>query len=430
VYLLHIAAEIEHSLMVQYLYAAYSLGGPSVPADKRRDVLEWQDTILGIAKEEMGHLLTVQNVLRLIGGSLNVDREDFPWDVPFYPFDFALEPLTRTSLAKYVFAEAPAQWPPDVTQAEQSEIEAAVHTTPEAMPHRVGELYDLMIDVVSDREALPDSVFREETVPYQASSDEWSRNKGGAPAAGPGPTVFIQRVSSRSEAVSALTLVARQGEWPEDTPSVQEISHFRRFLKVFRAFPGSGSTWSPTWKVPSNPQAPGQVATSAGPMIKHSEAGLWALLFNIRYRMLLTYLAHSFRISAEPMTAGAANPRSLIIQRTFNEMYNMRGIAGILVQLPLDNNGGAERAGPPFQIPYSMKLPAEEADCWRLHVDLIEAAGRLLDGNAAIPSSSARSSYATTVRSVDLAAKRQLESLVGSARQNEGKMQARRSIAI
>jgi hypothetical protein len=429
VYLLHIAAEIEHSLMVQYLYAAYSLGGPSVPADKRSEVVEWQDTILGIAKEEMGHLLTVQNVLRLIGGSLNLDREDFPWDIPFYPFDFALEPLTRASLAKFVFAEAPAQWPPDVTQAERSEIEAAVHTTPSAMPHRVGELYDLMIDVLSDREALPDSVFREETIPYQASSDEWSRNKGGAPAAGPGPTVFVQRVSSRSDAVSALTLVARQGEWPEDAPAVQEISHFRRFLKVFRAFPAAESAWSPTWQVPSNPQAPGQPATSAGPMIKHSEAGLWALLFNIRYRMLLTYLAHSFRISADPMAAGAANPRSLIIQRTFNEMYNLRSIAGILVQLPLNNDGGTERAGPPFQIPYSMKLPAEEVDCWRLHVDLIEAAERLLEGISALPAG-ARCSYATTVRSVDLTAKRQLESLVGSARQNEGKMQAKRSIAI
>ena len=31
VYLLHIAAEIEHLLMVQYLYAAYSLGGAQVP---------------------------------------------------------------------------------------------------------------------------------------------------------------------------------------------------------------------------------------------------------------------------------------------------------------------------------------------------------------------------------------------------------------
>ena len=31
IFLLHVAAEIEHSLMVQYLFAAYSLGGPNVP---------------------------------------------------------------------------------------------------------------------------------------------------------------------------------------------------------------------------------------------------------------------------------------------------------------------------------------------------------------------------------------------------------------
>jgi hypothetical protein len=427
--LLHIAAEIEHSLMVQYLYAAYSLGGPSVPPDKQAEVLGWQDAVLGIAKEEMGHLMTVQNVLRLIGGSLNLDREDFPWDVPFYPFDFALEPMTRTSLAKYVFAEAPADFPPDVTPAERAEIEAAVHSTFAAMPHRVGELYDLMISLLSDRDALPDSVFRQETVPYQASSDEWSRNKGGAPAGGVVPTVFVQRVSSRSDAVSALTLIARQGEWPEDTPAVQEISHFRRFLKVFRAFPPAGNSWSPTWPIPSNPQAPGPYATGAGPEIQNSEAGLWALLFNIRYRMLLTYLAHSFRISSESSDMGAANPRSLVIQRTFNEMYNLRGIAGVVVQLPLDNSGSADRAGPPFQMPYAMKLPAEEADCWRLHLDLIEAAKRLLDAIAAIPNNP-RAPYAATLRSVDLGAMHQLESLVGSARHDGSNAQFRRSIAI
>jgi hypothetical protein len=80
VFLLHIAAEIEHALMVQYLYAAFSLGGPQVPKDRRIEVevSQWREIILGIAKEEMGHLMTVQNVLRCLGGPLNLDREDFP----------------------------------------------------------------------------------------------------------------------------------------------------------------------------------------------------------------------------------------------------------------------------------------------------------------------------------------------------------------
>ncbi|MDX5299766.1 MAG: ferritin-like protein, partial [Gammaproteobacteria bacterium] len=53
--LLKIDAGIEHALMVQYLYAAYSLGGEQVPYDQRKRVREWQQTILSIAKEEMGH---------------------------------------------------------------------------------------------------------------------------------------------------------------------------------------------------------------------------------------------------------------------------------------------------------------------------------------------------------------------------------------
>src|SRR5712691_8044118 len=88
--LLYIAAEIEHVLMIEYLYAGFSLGGPSVPVKRRREVTQWQEIILGIAKEEMGHLMTVQNLLRCLGGPLNLDREDYPWDYEFYPFPFQL----------------------------------------------------------------------------------------------------------------------------------------------------------------------------------------------------------------------------------------------------------------------------------------------------------------------------------------------------
>src|SRR5437764_1190788 len=46
IFLLTIAAQIEHSLMVQYLYAGYSLGGPQVPKDHHGDVAAWRQVIL------------------------------------------------------------------------------------------------------------------------------------------------------------------------------------------------------------------------------------------------------------------------------------------------------------------------------------------------------------------------------------------------
>src|SRR5262245_58119016 len=44
--LLHIGAEIEHGLMAEYLYAAYSLGGKQIPVGQRETVLRWRDNML------------------------------------------------------------------------------------------------------------------------------------------------------------------------------------------------------------------------------------------------------------------------------------------------------------------------------------------------------------------------------------------------
>jgi hypothetical protein len=78
--------KLEHVLMVEYLYAAFTLGGPQVDLEYRSEVSQWREIILGIAKEEMGNLVTIQNILRCLGGTLNLDREDYPWNSEFYPF--------------------------------------------------------------------------------------------------------------------------------------------------------------------------------------------------------------------------------------------------------------------------------------------------------------------------------------------------------
>src|SRR5215203_586456 len=74
VFLLHTAAEIEHALMVQYLYAGWSL-----PPDGADLVRRWRREVLQVAREEMAHFVAVQNLLRFVGGPLNFDREDFPY---------------------------------------------------------------------------------------------------------------------------------------------------------------------------------------------------------------------------------------------------------------------------------------------------------------------------------------------------------------
>ena len=60
-----------------------------------------------VAKQEMGHLITVQNLLLSFYARPHVDRENFPVSSPLYPFPFSLQPTRLSTLAKYVCAEAP-----------------------------------------------------------------------------------------------------------------------------------------------------------------------------------------------------------------------------------------------------------------------------------------------------------------------------------
>ena len=379
IYLLSMAAEIEHSLMVQYLYAAYSLGGPQVPQRARNDVLEWQRIILGIAKEEMGHLVTVQNVLKLIGGPIHLDREDYPWVSGFYPYAFTLEPLSSRSLAKYVVAESPETWPSEVSEAERKEIEDLAREDAGHQVARVGALYTDIIDKLADQRRMPDHLFRAETYPFQASWDEWGRGyAAGARGSTPdtAPDVLVLRASSRTEAITALQSVAEQGEAPKLIVANKQDSHFSRFLTVYRKF-STASGFSPALPVPHDPRVPGLGSTDGGTLIVNAEAKLWGGLFNLRYRMLLAYLAHAFRLSDDPAQSTAPGRRGQVVNQIFGEMYNLKAIAGLLVGLPLDNDS-SQRAGPPFQMPYTLNFPASEPDFWHLHLDLLDAAAAQL----------------------------------------------------
>jgi hypothetical protein len=399
--LLHIAAEVEHALMVQYLYAAYSLGGPQVPAKLRDKVRHWQEVVLGIAKEEMGHLITVQNVLRLIGGPLCLDREDYPWGSQFYPFEFTLEPLTKDSLAKYIYAEMPSGW--DTEEAREIKKRAMKGNSGQQALHRVGELYDRMQKILANPEYVKDSDFQAATTTFQASWDEWGRGymRGarGQATSSPRqttPDVLVQPVSNRDEAVAALAAIGKQGEalfYDEDS---DERSHFRRFLDIYREFPDLKAEWTPTRRVPTNPKtvqnlnanqvvvkpsalkAREAAALPVSTTLTHPESDTWGHLFNLRYRMLLTYLSHAYQLAGAMGQGDALTPRGLIINRTFGEMYNVRAISNILVELPLDNSGSGAVAAPTFEMPYTLDLPDTEADRWRLHRDLLEASLHLV----------------------------------------------------
>lgn len=398
VMLLHVAAEIEHGLMVQYLYAAYSLGGPDAATPKHQAcVRRWQTSLLRVAKEEMGHLLTVQNILRLVGAPVNFGREDYPWSVPYYPFQFRLEKLTRSSLACYVHAEMPPHLTATLkkyphlskrfehfVEEDKAEIARLIKERAQGPVHTVAAIYDDIIAILGNEKLIPDSAFNEESYASQAAWDDWGRSYGpepkaldpsgsttGDPSRQHEANVIIMRAATRTEALAALTAIGSQGEAVHlEKKRTDELSHFERFLKIFQEFP---KDWVPARDIPQNPTTR-KFERKDAIYIENDHARHWATLFNYRYRLLLTCFAHSFRL-ARISQAGEPNLRGMVMHRAFGEMYNIKTISGILVGLDLHKDatpGGSPRyAAPPFEMPYSLTLPDTEADAWRLHREFL-----------------------------------------------------------
>jgi Ferritin-like len=426
--LLHIGAEIEHALMVEYLYAAYSLGGDQVPPEHRDEVQRWRASIITVAREEMGHLLTVQNLLSLLGGPHSFDREDYPWDSPFYPFPFCLEPLTLESLAKYVYAEAPPKLDePRAMRGKSKEarqfwehdrgrIWKKVHDRVRR-PHHVGEIYDAILAIIELPELVPDSCFDPKTYSRQASWDEWGKgfrptaNEEDKPILTRQPNVIVAQMGTRTEAIAGLKAIAGQGEAPHlRGPRERGPSHFDRFVEIYQAFE-KVEGWSPVRKVPANPTTRDRKEGGRGTFIGSPSSRAWASLFNVRYRMLLAYLAHTYRL---PRRDGPPGARAAMLQRVFAEMFNVKAIAEILVRLPLGDPDDPKRAGPPFEMPYTTVLPEDDADCWVLHRDLLETSQSLCA--ELLPEASAdRGAYLLALRDLDRRAIAWLDGLIAES---------------
>lgn len=396
--LIHIDAELEHGLMVQYLYAAYSMGGDQVEEKDRELVRCWQEIILGIAKEEMGHFVSVQNVLRVIGAPLNFRRQDFPWDSELYPFEFMLEPFSLTSLAKYVFAESPVGWLNSKSEdQEMNDIKKEIRAVLSKVDHGdpVGKIFDQILAIIKDPELINDDVFLPDTYPFQAKFDEWGRGyeggargnstKGNAQGA---PDVLVAPLLSRTDAIEALKEIAEQGESTSEKDN--ELSHFERFLSIYKELRKMPKSFQPSRNIAVNPTigdakydhssspSGGLVSDQEIDVITNPLAQKWANLFNVRYRMLLSFLTHSFLLDQGANSSGASSARGTIIHATFGEMYNLRSISNVLVKLPLGDNSD-KMAGPPFLIPYSMDLPTSEVSRWRLHQGLLQTSAQLID---------------------------------------------------
>src|SRR6201997_1200149 len=112
IYMLCEAAELEHGIMCQYLYAAFSLkqsASEGLTASEAEAVQRWRKHIFHIAAQEMLHLSLVQNLLSAIGAAPHLSRPNFPQPASHYPagVHLTLLPFGDQALRHFMFLERP-----------------------------------------------------------------------------------------------------------------------------------------------------------------------------------------------------------------------------------------------------------------------------------------------------------------------------------
>jgi glucose/arabinose dehydrogenase len=394
--LLQAAAEVEHALLVQYLYAMYSLDASSDSTAR-----SWMFAIRDIAKEEMGHLMTVQNLLLAIGGEISFDRitATIPSEAAWDPFPFKLEPLTLPALAKYVTAESPLpeQLPPEVRPRAETAFGLArlAVAPPQAPPaaglNHVGVLYARLYWLFQPNETpqgpwqLPRGIFPDrhlqptDFVPdpdRQADPNE----SGGTPEEQHfNGMVYVRMIGGVTDAFAALYFIATQGEGWVMAPTLE--SHFERFLTIFEQYLrhlGSGA--EPVLPIPTNPHLADQPVPDFAAernRITHPSAMRWAKLFNARYQMLIAELWLAMLLPRSNSKRG-----DLFSHAIYTEMKrSVRDLAKKLVTLPRKNqptgSDALKLAGPPFELPEN-DWPTDVVGLQAFIRDHIALAGQLM----------------------------------------------------
>jgi hypothetical protein len=379
VFLLQVGAEIEHALLAQYLYAAYSL-------DRSQDApARWQEEILEIAREEMGHLITVQNLLLLLGEGVYLERENYPLHTELYPFPLSLEPLHPESLAKYVIAESPSTTalPPELRKIAQQAGDV----------NHVGVVYAMIYWIFQATDAPQGPFHLPEGIPFptghhltdgdfviaeidqrQTSKQEWGAG---------GPAIRIDKAGTRAAALEALSRIALQGEGLTD----EDDSHFQRFLRIHQELMdflrAGGANYVrdvPTHPTTASPPRPG----GGGPdgHITHPGTLRWAEMFNRRYELLLLDIKLAMSYKSGDMVQGTRiRPRLAKDWAVQMEMTKaLSQIARTLTMLPKDDvpaPAGPRFAGAPFELPEA-GLPVDVAGCWRRQLELIDECERII----------------------------------------------------
>ena len=273
---LSVAARVEHVVLLEYLYAAFSCRhtqDPTVAAPVQLTSWELARDLYDICHQEMDHLGTVQQLLAALGAPPVPDAWTFPVNDPRVPFDARLTRLDVAALQRFVDTEAPPPVP-------GSPLEA-LPTPPD--PIRFDVLGDLYRAIIAGLDTLGDAVFLGTPLIRPPAADGQEEPEEPLPEFAFGAPL---PVATAAEAIASLRKVVEEGEGSGGAPG----GHWERFTQMRNKLSALGAEAGlASWPCVTNPvlQATGlpgatvltdPVTVAVADIANRAYRALWLLL--------------------------------------------------------------------------------------------------------------------------------------------------------
>ncbi|HEV3212864.1 MAG TPA: ferritin-like domain-containing protein [Acidimicrobiales bacterium] len=271
--LLRMAAEIEHAIACQYLFAAHSMKSHPVEPGCTPERLEllrtWKGTLLSIARMEMEHLGIVNNVLMAMGEDAHLGRPSFPTPRGLFPVEegFSLEPFSLATLGRFVLIEYPHHKTARVTEflgflerdgrtPEDDDLRHQIGTGRDVQRNSISELYDMIEHAI---EHLADNVAA--SLFIGDPTLQVTNSTLGFPPGVRIRDVELSAVDGKKAAVKILRRVRREGEGGKKRTEYEPLEHFPRLVSMYEALSEErrmDPAFDPARPVVSNPVAGGR----------------------------------------------------------------------------------------------------------------------------------------------------------------------------
>jgi Ferritin-like len=362
IYMLCQAAELEHGIMCQYLFAASSLKqgtAEGLTPEELDAVTRWRRTISHVATEEMLHLALVQNVLSAIGAAPHLTRPNLPAPAHHYPagVTLTLVPFGEQALQHFLFLERPEGMALEGAKG----IDAPVH---EAVPLMAeGDIVPQLQDF-----ATIGHLYRSIEQGLARLADKFGERHlfVGPPRAQATSTDFrwpeLVAVTDSASAQRALDTILEQGEGARGHWKAAHFGQFVEILEEYRRMVAANPAFDPVRPVMFAKVRRGERDQSI-PLTGDRVTAQCMDLFNVGYEILVQllerYFAHTEESDAQLGTL--ANAATTLMGGV------LRPLGDLITTLPVGPEHPGRNVGPSFELFYEDDdlLPHRES-AWAL----------------------------------------------------------------